>query len=154
MKFGAVEYLELPLQVSREKGAAEQVLWNAEHRKADLAVSTNKKTKKGLSYTSLKFNDMMNSRGFKVSGDARDIGNGWGHTASAAPTAFGNRLMVPLLSGMVFVIQADAEVLDEKAVMAINDLGPLGQAYSRASVSTDGSLVFGRTIREVIAFGE
>jgi len=151
---GAVEYLELPLQVLREKGADEQVLWNAEHRKADLEISTNKKTKKGLSYTSLKFNDMLNSRGFKVSGDARDIGNGWGHTASAAPTAFGNRLIVPLLSGVVFVIQADAEVLDEKAVIAINDLGALGQAYSRASVSTNGSLVFGRTIREVIAFGE
>jgi hypothetical protein len=52
------------------------------------------------------------------------------------------------------VIHADAEVFDESAVHAVNDLGTLGDAYTRASISTDGTAIYGRTILEVIAFDE
>ena len=150
LESGEVEYLELPLQVLREPGHPEQVLWNATHRKSDLAPAGKKS---GLSLTAFRHNTVTNSRGFTVMGDDRARQNGWGHTAAPLPTAFGNRLHVPILCGLVFVIQADAEVLDESAVLAINDLGPLGEAFTRASVTTDGTKVFGRTIREVIAFG-
>jgi len=154
LKSGSVEYLELPLQLLREKGEQEQVLWNAEHRKEDLAAITKKGWKNNVSYTSLVPNRVKNARGIKVMGDDRAVGNGWGHTASPLATAFGNRLYVPILSGLVFVIHADAEVFDESAVHAVNDLGTLGDAYTRASISTDGTAIYGRTILEVIAFDE
>ncbi|MBM79394.1 MAG: hypothetical protein CMJ78_02215 [Planctomycetaceae bacterium] len=111
------------------------------------------KKKGGLSYASLRRNAVRNSRGLQVMGDARAQQNGWGHTASPLPTAFGNRLFVPILCGIVFAIQADAEVLDEKAILSINDLGPLGQSFTRASITTDGYRSYAHTIREVICIG-
>lgn len=152
LKSGKVEYLELPLQVLRERGKEEQTLWNAEQRPADLVPLGNKKLKNNISYVSLRLNSMRNSRGFKVSGDGRDIGNGWGHTASPYATAIGNRLFVPILSGMVFVVDTEAEKWDESAGVSVSDLGELGDAYTRASISTDGTRLYGRTIREVLAF--
>ncbi|MBI1247976.1 PQQ-binding-like beta-propeller repeat protein [bacterium] len=136
---GKVEYLELPLQVLREPGQAEQVLWLADVKGKNPLAAT------------LRPNAVKNSRGFVVMGDKRSVQNGWGHTASPIPTAFGNRLFVPILSGMVFAIQADAEVLDEKAILSINDLGPLGESFTRASISTDGTRAYGHTIKELIA---
>ena len=85
-------------------------------------------------------------------GDARARANGWGHTASPLPSAFGNQLIMPILSGMVFVIQADSDALNEGAVLAINDLGVLGESFTRANLTTDGIRVFAHTIHGVIAF--
>ena len=157
---GKVEYLELPLQVLREPGKPEQVLWSADHCTSDQADGNcrdepaevaQKRFRGNLSYTSLRHNRVVNSRGFHVSGDERAIGNGWGHTASPLPTAFGGRLYMPILSGIVFVIDAQAGTLDESAVVATNDLGRLGDAFTRASITTDGKKIYAHTIREVIA---
>jgi hypothetical protein len=152
---GAVEYLELPLQVLREPGMPEQVLWNAEHMSGELvSLAGQKKGKRDLTNTSLRFNAVKNSRGYTVMGDARSRANGWGHTASPLPTAFGNQLIVPILSGIVFVIQSDAKTLDGDALLSINDLGTLGQSFTRASLTTDGKRVFAHTINGVLAFEE
>jgi hypothetical protein len=97
---------------------------------------------------------MKNSRGFVVMGDKRSQGIGWGHHASAVPTVAGDHLFVPTMSGTVYVIDHDAEVLDEKAVVAINDLGEIGQSWNRASLSFAGGRSFAHTIREVICIGE
>ena len=53
---------------------------------------------------------------------------------------------------MVFVVDTEAEKWDESAVVSVSDLGDLGDAYTRASISTDGTRLYGRTIREVLAF--
>jgi outer membrane protein assembly factor BamB len=135
---GAVSYLELPLQVLREPGKPEQTLWPKAGTKKSIAAT-------------IRQNSVRNSQGFQVMGDARAVQNGWGHSASPLPSACGNRLYVPILCGMVFVIQADAPSLDESAVLSISDLGPLGEAFTRASISTDGSRLYGHTIRELIA---
>lgn len=150
---GAVEYLELPLQVLRKTAQPDDELWNADHRPADLvSLKGRKKSRRDLTTTSLRLNEVKNSRGITVMGDARAQANGWGHTASPLPTAFGNQLVVPLLSGMVFVIQADARTLDEDSVLATNDLGMLGKSFTRANLTTDGKRVFAHTIRGIIAF--
>jgi outer membrane protein assembly factor BamB len=151
-KTGAVEYLELPLQVLREPGQPDDILWNESHRPDDLASANGKKKAPGLTMTSLRLNEVKNARGHTVMGDARAQANGWGHTASPLPTAFGNHLIVPLLSGIVFVIQADAPTLDETAVLSINDLGPLGQSFTRAALTTDSKKIYAHTIKEALAF--
>lgn len=148
---GKVEYLELPLQVLRQPGMPEKILWNANHLAEELAEPAGKK-KRDLTTTSLRHNAVKNSRGWTVMGDARAKANGWGHTASPLPTAFGSQLIIPILSGMVFVIQADSDALDESAVLAINDLGMLGQSFTRANLTTDGRRVFAHTIQGVLAF--
>lgn len=148
---GGVEYLELPIQVLRKAGHPEQVLWHPQYARGRVAQIEQERFRGNLSYTSLRHNDVRNSRGFRVMGDERAIGNGWGHTASPLPTAFGGKLYVPILSGMVFVIDAAATTLDEHAIVAINDLGPLGKSYTRASVTSDGRRLYAHTIRELIA---
>ncbi|MEK6234913.1 MAG: PQQ-like beta-propeller repeat protein, partial [Planctomycetales bacterium] len=150
---GKVEYLQLPVQMRREAGdAADYFLWDFR----DLPGATDGPKGKKVPITQWFFqpNDMKNSRGFVVMGDKRSRGSGWGHHASAVPTAMGDHLFVPTMSGVVYVIDHDAEVLDEQAVVAINDLGPIGASWNRASLSFAGDRAFAHTIREVICIGE
>jgi outer membrane protein assembly factor BamB len=142
---GAVEYLELPLQLSRTKGKKEELLWY---------VPPQSKQDKELRLQSFALNEMKNSRGFVVSGDARDKGNGWGHIASPTPSVAGDYLYVPVMSGTVYVIRWNVDVLNEDAIVAINDLGPIGQSWTRASLSFANGRIFAHTIRELICIGE
>ena len=93
---------------------------------------------------------MQNSRGFVVMGDARSKGNGWGHIAAPSPTVAGENLYVPVMNGTVYVLKRDSEVLDESAIVGINDLGPAGQSWTRGSVSFADGRAFAHTIRELI----
>ncbi len=97
---------------------------------------------------------MKNSRGYVVVGDDRSMGNGWGHHASQVPTVIGEHLYVPTMAGTVYVIRWEAEKLDESAIEAINDLGPVGQSWNRASLSYSRGKLYAHTIRELICIGQ
>ncbi|MEZ5384892.1 MAG: PQQ-binding-like beta-propeller repeat protein [Prosthecobacter sp.] len=142
---GAVEYLELPLQLARIEGRADELRWFVEP-----------KGKKGpqLKDQAITANDVKNSRGFVVMGDKRSVGNGWGHIAAPTPSVAGPNLYVTVMNGTVYVIDWNAPKLDESAVVAINDLGPTGKSYTRASLFFDGGHIFAHTIRELICIGE
>ena len=86
-------------------------------------------------------------------GDKRSKGNGWGHVAAPTPSVAGEQLYVPVQNGTVYVIRWNAEKLNEKAIAAINDLGPAGEAYTRASVSFCDGKAYAHTIRELICIG-
>lgn len=141
---GAVEYLELPLQLSRDLGK-EELLWY---------VAPRKKGDPELKDQAFAQNDMMNSRGYVVFGDKRSMGNGWGHIASPSPSVAGDNLYVPIMSGTVYVIRWNADKLDENAIVAINDLGPVGRSWTRASISFSGGRAYAHTIRELICIGK
>lgn len=157
---GKVEYLQLPVQFQPGSTRAEdRLLWSpddltAEHI-AELNKSNRKKAPKILPITNWAFalNDMKNSRGHIVMGDARSKGNGWGHHASAIPTAIGGYLYVPIMSGNVYVLRSDAEKLDENALVSINDLGPIGQSWNRASISYSRGRLYAHTIGKLICIG-
>ena len=87
-------------------------------------------------------------------GDARSQGSGWGHIASATPTVAGAHLYLPVINGTVFVIDWNADSLDRKAVVDINDLGPVGESYHRASIAIADGRLFAHTIRELICIKE
>ncbi len=148
LKTDQVEYLQLPAQLIREPGKADVLHWGAEG-----SIEPWGRKPKGplkVNYWALKHNDMKNSRGFVMVGDIRSKGNGWGHVATQVPTVVGKNLYVPILGGAVFVIDWDAPKLDERALLAINDLGPAGESWTRASLSfADGSL-YAHTIKELI----
>lgn len=151
---GKVEFLQLPVQLMRKPDSKhDKLLWDADGVSADTVKQVGKK---GIPITRWAFrpNDMKNSRGYVVMGDARSQGNGWGHHATAIPTAVGNHLYIPIMSGTVYVLNWNAPTLDEKALVAINDLGPVGQSWTRASLSFAGGQVYGHTIRELICVGE
>jgi outer membrane protein assembly factor BamB len=142
---GAVEYLELPLQVSRVQGKADEFQW--------FLTPTGKKGP-AMKDQSIASNDMKNSRGFKVVGDKRSHGNGWGHVASPTPSVAGDHLYVPVMNGTVYVIALNSSKLNEDAIVAINDLGPAGRSWTRASISFANGRAFAHTIRELICIGE
>jgi outer membrane protein assembly factor BamB len=142
---GKVEYLELPLQLSRGDSGEDALL---------RFVEPKAKSDPKLEAQTIVESDMKNSRGFVVIGDKRSRGSGWGHIASPVPSVAGDHLHVPVMTGTVYVIRWNAEVLDESAVVAINDLGPAGKSWARGSLSFSDGKAFAHTMRELICIGE
>ena len=153
LKTNEVEYLMLPVQVLIEKVGSEVAMWGPED-----SIPTFKPAKKPrplqLNEWAIRHNTVKNSRGMVVMGDDRSQGNGWGHIASPSPMVVGEHLYVTSMSGNVYVIRWTAERLDETSLVAINDLGPLGDAWTRASLTFSNGRLFAHTIREVIAIGD
>ena len=153
LKTNEVEYLMLPVQVLVGEDGAVSELWGPED-----SIPTFKPAKKPrplqLNEWAIRHNTVRNSRGFLVMGDDRSQGNGWGHIASPSPIAVGEHLYVTSMSGNVYVLKWNAERFDETAIVAMNDLGPLGDAWTRASLTFANGRLFAHTIREVIAIGE
>lgn len=157
---GDVEYLQLPVQLRRTlESDRDEWLWDWKGMEPDLVkklLGQSKKKQKQLPITQWAFaaNDMKNSRGHVVVGDDRSRGNGWGHHASQVPTVIGENLYIPTMAGTVYVIRWNSATLDDAAIVAINDLGPVGQAWNRASLSYGRGRLFAHTIREVICVGD
>lgn len=127
---GAVEYLQVPVQVVRRAGQKDEVLWE-----------------KALP------NDMKNFAGFVASEDKRNAGNGWGHVSAASGTVIGWKLYLPTMIGMVYVIDWNAERFDEKALLSISDLGPATETWSLSSLSFSDGRIYARTLKELICIG-
>ncbi|MCB1226574.1 MAG: PQQ-binding-like beta-propeller repeat protein [Verrucomicrobiales bacterium] len=147
-----VEYLMLPVQVLRERDQPDRALWSAEGSIPSFKSSAKPRPLQ-LNEWALRHNEVRNARGLRVMGDDRSQGNGWGHIASPSPIAAGQHLYVTTMSGLVYVLRWKAERWDEKALVAINDLGPLGTAWTRASLSCAGGRLYAHTIDAVIAIG-
>ncbi len=145
VRSGKVEYLELPIQLKRtaETDQDELLSYRAPKKKGDPKLE-----QQGFAP-----NSMKNSRGHVVFGDKRSKGSGWGHVASSIPSVAGEHLYVPVMNGTVYVLRWNADVLDKDAVVAINDLGPVGESYHRASLSFSQGRVYAHTIRELICIG-
>lgn len=95
-------------------------------------------------------NDTKNSCGIDIATDKRAKGTGWGHVSAASPILVNRHLFFPIMNGTVYVINAFAETLDEKALIAVNDLGPAGEAWTLASFSYAKGRLWMHTMKEVI----
>jgi hypothetical protein len=56
--------------------------------------------------------------------------------------------------GVTYVIDGRAEVLDEKALLAVNDLGAPGQTWSLNSISYAEGRLYHRSIKEIVCVGK
>ncbi|MDA7909245.1 PQQ-binding-like beta-propeller repeat protein, partial [bacterium] len=92
--------------------------------------------------------------GFVVFGDKRSKGSGWGHVAAPSPTVSGDNLYVPVMNGTVYVLNWKQETFNKKSIVAINDLGLAGKAYTRSSLSFANGNAFAHTLRELICIGK
>jgi len=138
---GTIEYLELPLQKKTVPSETDQLLWFQPSMSAKSGA---------LHQQSFTPNSMTNSSGFVVSGDKRSRGNGWGHIASPLPSVAGEYLYVPVMNGTVYVLRWNSDRLDEHAVAGINDLGTVGESWTRASLSFSAGRIYAHTIKELI----
>ncbi|MES1258495.1 MAG: PQQ-binding-like beta-propeller repeat protein [Acidobacteriota bacterium] len=128
---GKVEYLEVPVTVIRKPGEPDQKVYG-------IAVRT--KTE--------------DSQGNDVAAEDRSRTDGWEIPAFwGSPVALGGKIYFTTMLGITYVVDSTAKVLDEKAVLAINDLGPSGETWSLNTPSYSDGKLYHRSLRELIAIG-
>ena len=149
---GTCEYLQLPVQALRSPNQAEELLWGAHYDpKAKELYDDIPQTK--MSIWVLRSNEMKNSRGIVVAPtDSRSWGNGWGHIRSRTPSIAGDKLYIPSMNGMVYVIKWDAKNLDGTSLLAVSDLGPAGSSWSRSELTLQDNKLYARTIKKIMCF--
>ena len=148
VKTGRVEYLQLPTSMLREPGRPDRYIWNAEDMPGPIEKTFNVPTVP--SYWNFRTNRMVSESGFELQGDARSLGNGWGHYAAPIPTAVGKHLYVPIMNGMTYTIDWQLETFNRRALISINDLGPLGESWTRSSITFSNRRLFAQTIRSLV----
>jgi len=127
VKTGHTEYLEVP----RELADDGTYLWKKPHT-----------------------NDGLNAKGQLHGGDARTLGNGFQKSFPGSPTKVNNLIFFTNALGMVYVIDADAERLDQDALVAVNDLGSKGETWTVNSMTYVRGRIYHRTLKEIICIEE
>ena len=74
--------------------------------------------------------------------------------SAASPTVIGERIYLPTMNGMVYVLKWNVERLDEKALLSISDLGPATETWSLSSLSYSDGRIYARTLKELICIGQ
>jgi hypothetical protein len=95
----------------------------------------------------------LNSKGVEVTGDDRSHWDGWDWIFNGSPTQVNNRIYFTLASGIVYVLDAEAQVFDEQSLLAVNDLGPAGKVWTANSISYANGRLYHRTAAEIICIG-
>ncbi len=132
VKTGQTEYLQVPAQLVAKVDGGDEMIWE----KKDAIP-----------------NDVKNSRGLEIAPDKRARGTGFGHVSAASPTLVNQYLFFPIMNGTVYVIDTNAEKLNNDALVAINDLGPAGETWTLASFSYAGDRLYMHTMKEVVCLG-
>ncbi len=125
---GKVEYLEVPVSVVRIPGKADEFIYSR-------AVTT-------------KTNDY---KGRNVAPEDRSRTDGWEIPAFfGSPIAVNGKLYLTTMLGITYVVDYNAKVFDEKALLAVNDLGPSGETWSLNTPSYANGLLFHRSLKEIV----
>ena len=133
LETGAVEYLQVPVQVTVEPDGKLIRRWDWDDSRR---------------------NDVRNNDGFIVYQDERATLHGWGHVSAASPIVVGDYLYVPTMIGTVYVLRWNADVLDESALVSISDLGPADKTWSLSSLAYSDGRLYARTMRELVCIGK
>jgi PQQ-like domain len=127
---GKVEFLELPVGVSRAPGMPERFLYGTQPNKAE------------------------DYQGHAIAGDGRSNADGWVAPAFfASPVMVGTKIYFGTAMGVTYVIDSTAAVLDEKALLGVGDLGPMGTTWSLAGPSFAGGIMYHHSSKQVVAIG-
>jgi hypothetical protein len=124
---GKVEYLEVPVTIADNK------------KVYGIAVRTKTEDING--------NDVANEDRSRT--DGWEIPAFWG-----SPVALGGKIYFTTMLGITYVIDGKAKVLDEKALLAINDLGPSGETWSLNTPSFSNGVLYHRSLKEIVAIGK
>lgn len=128
---GEIELLQVPVQIVRRPDQVDETRWNEA-----LPIK------------------LVNSDGFIANAGTKLSGTGWGHISGPNPIAVGNNIYFPTVTGMVYVIDGNAKVFDDSALIAINDLGPAEETWTLSGLSYANGRLYARTLKELICIGE
>lgn len=95
----------------------------------------------------------VNSRGVDVAQDGRSRRDGWHWIFIGSPIAVSGHLYWTTQNGVTYVVDGHAKVLDERAILGVNDLGPLGQTWSLNTPTAVNGKLYHRTMKELICLG-
>ncbi|MDD7985394.1 PQQ-binding-like beta-propeller repeat protein [Lentisphaera marina] len=123
---GKTEFLELPTEVLREQGKADQYLWKTKEK-----------------------NDGLNSQGFAVSCDNRGRGDNFQKCFPGSPTKINQYLFFTLPLGLTYVVDSSEKDM-KKSLISVNDLGPREQVFTLNSLSYSKGEIFLRNLKELI----
>ena len=124
---GKTEFLQVPVQVVRQNGSPDQVLWDSHIPSQG-----------------------RNSRGMRTANDKRSERDGWGHVTAGSPIAVNQFVFFSTMIGMTYVVDARVPVFDESALVAINDLGPAGDTWSLSTVSYAHGRIYHRGLKYIV----
>ena len=94
------------------------------------------------------------AQGNDVAAEDRSRTDGWEIPAFwGSPVALGNKIYFTTMLGITYVVDAGAKVLDESALLAINDLGPSGETWSLNTPSYSDGRIYHRSLKELVAIG-
>ncbi len=91
----------------------------------------------------------LNSRGIDVVSDKRSRRDGWWWCFNGNTIAINNYLYFTFMCGRVQVLDGKAEVFDERALIALNDLGPFGETWSVNTPSYCNGRLYHRTMKSL-----
>ena len=128
---GKTEYLELPSQI--DPAARESEAWT---------------------FAEVQPNNTRNSRGYDVAQDPRIKLGGFTKSFLGAPTVVNDRIYFTSMTGLVYVLDANAKTLDRSAILAVNDLGPVGKTWTVNSITYANGRLYHRTMKEVICISK
>jgi len=129
---GKVEYFEVPVTVIRKPDMPDELVYGIAQRTTTL-----------------------NSAGQDVAAEDRSRTDGWEIPAFwGSPVAINDKIYVTTMIGITYVIDSKAPVLDARALLAVNDLGPSGETWSLNSISYDAGHIYHRSLKEVICIGK
>ena len=128
---GKVEYLEVPVTVVRKQGAEDELVYGIAQRTSTL-----------------------NNDDVDIAAEDRSRTDGWEIPAFwGSPVAINDAIYVTTMIGITYVIDSKAKVLDQRALLAINDLGPNGETWTLNSISCDRGRIYHRSLRELVCIG-
>ena len=127
---GKAEYLELPVQVIRDPGEPDKMIWNQPQP-----------------------SDTTNARGIDAAGDPRSKRDGWYWDFLGSPTVLNGKIYITTMLGVTYVVDGAAKILDENALLAVNDLGIAGRTWSLNSLSYANGKIYHRSMKEVVCIG-
>jgi hypothetical protein len=126
-----VEYLEVPVTVLRRAGVPDKPVYG-------VAVATS----------------TVNSRSQDVGAEDRSRTGGWEIPAFwGCPIAVKDNIYFTTMPGITYVVNAKAKVLDESALVAINDLGPSDETWTPNTPGFSDGRLYHRTLKEAICIG-
>ena len=132
VKTGKVEYLEVPVTVIRKPGEPERRIFGVEVRTSTL-----------------------NSKGQDVAAEDRSRTDGWEIPAFwGSPIAVNDNVYFTTMPGIAYVVNSKATVLDERALVAINDLGLPSETWTLNTPSYANGRIYHRTLKEVFSIGK
>lgn len=68
--------------------------------------------------------------------------------------AVNDNIYFTTMLGITYVVNSKAAVLDDRALLAINDLGPSGETWSLNTPSYSGGRLYHRSLKEIVAIGK